>query len=148
MTWIVLQFFRVFSFRKLIITYDMTLNAYSSVLRNVANKITTITLSLYTLILHREMKSRTSKIFGVPSKNFVAFFISLRSYYEMPWRTSKEWEWITTYVKTISRVKTLKDQSPHVKRHRNIGNGGWGLKKPTSIFPFFEHIVPFYTHIT
>ena len=36
---------------------------------------------------------------------------------------------ITTHVKTISRVKTLKHQSPHVKRYRNIGNGGWGLKK-------------------
>ena len=47
-----------------------TSNAYSSVLRNVAN-IATITLSL-----------------------------------------------ITTHVKTISRVKTLKHQSPHVKRHR------------------------------
>ena len=35
---------------------------------------------------------------------------------------------ITTHVKTLSRVKTLK-QSPHVKRHRSIGNGGWGLKK-------------------
>ena len=35
---------------------------------------------------------------------------------------------ITTHVKTISRVKTLK-HSPHVKRFRNIGNGGWGLKK-------------------
>ena len=57
-----------------------TSNAYSSVLRNVAN-IATITLSL-----------------------------------------------ITTHVKTISRVKTLKHQSPHVKRYRNIGNGGWGLK--------------------
>ena len=60
-----------------------TSNAYSSVLRNVAN-IATITLSL-----------------------------------------------ITTHVKTISRVKTLKHQSPHVKRYRNIGNGGWGLKKAT-----------------
>ena len=36
---------------------------------------------------------------------------------------------ITTHVKTISRVKTLKHQSLHVKRHRNIGNGVWGLKK-------------------
>ena len=35
---------------------------------------------------------------------------------------------ITTHVKTISRVETLKHQSPHVKRHRNIGNGGRGLK--------------------
>ena len=38
---------------------------------------------------------------------------------------------ITTHVTTISLVKTLKHQSPHVKRHRNIGNGGWGLKKAT-----------------
>ena len=58
-----------------------TSNAYSSVLRNVAN-IATITLSL-----------------------------------------------ITIHVKTILLVKTLKHPSPHVKRHRNIGNGGWGLKK-------------------
>ena len=36
---------------------------------------------------------------------------------------------ITTHLKTISRVKTLKHQSHHVKRHKNIGNGGWGLKK-------------------
>ena len=36
---------------------------------------------------------------------------------------------ITTYAKTIARVKILKHQSPRVKRHRNIGNGGWGLKK-------------------
>ena len=35
----------------------------------------------------------------------------------------------TTHVKTFARVKTLKHQSPKVKRHRNIGNGGWGLKK-------------------
>ena len=35
---------------------------------------------------------------------------------------------ITTYAKTIARVKILKHQSPRVKRHRNIGNGGWGLK--------------------
>ena len=38
---------------------------------------------------------------------------------------------ITTHLKTISRVKTLKHESSHVKRHRNIGNGGWGLKKAT-----------------
>ena len=36
---------------------------------------------------------------------------------------------ITTHVKTMSRVKTLKHQIPHVKHYRNIGNGGWGLKK-------------------
>ena len=60
-----------------------TLNAYSSVFRNVAN-IAIITLSL-----------------------------------------------ITTHVKTISRVKILKHQSPHVKRYRNIGNGEWDLKKAT-----------------
>ena len=60
-----------------------TSNAYSSVLRNVAN-IATITLSL-----------------------------------------------ITIHVRTILHVKTLKHQSPRVKRHRNIGNGGWGLKKAT-----------------
>ena len=36
---------------------------------------------------------------------------------------------ITTHVKTISLVKTLRHPSPLVKRHRNIGNGGWGLKK-------------------
>ena len=36
---------------------------------------------------------------------------------------------ITTHVKTVSRVKTLKHQCPRVKRHRNIGNGWWGLKK-------------------
>ena len=60
-----------------------TSNAYSSVLRNVAN-IATITLSL-----------------------------------------------ITTHVRTISRVKTLKHQTPRVKRHRNIGNDEWGLKKAT-----------------
>ena len=60
-----------------------TSNAYSSVLRNVAN-IATIILSL---------------------KN--------------------------THVKTIPLVKTLKHPSHHVKRHRNIGNGGWGLKKAT-----------------
>ena len=36
---------------------------------------------------------------------------------------------ITTHVKTISRVKTLTHPSLHAKRHRNIGNGGWGLKK-------------------
>ena len=35
----------------------------------------------------------------------------------------------TTHVKTFARVTTLKHQSPKVKRHRNIGNGGWGLKK-------------------
>ena len=58
-----------------------TSNAYSSVLRNVAN-IATITLSL-----------------------------------------------ITTHVKTISRVKTLKHQSPHVKRYRNIGNHEEGIKE-------------------
>ena len=52
-----------------------TSNAYSSVLRNVAN-IATVTLSL-----------------------------------------------ITTHVRTILRVKTLKHQSLRVKRHRNIGNG-------------------------
>ena len=28
-------------------------------------------------------------------------------------------------------AETLKHPSPHVKRHRNIGNGGWGLKKAT-----------------
>ena len=49
-------------------------NAYSSVLRNVAN-IAKITLNL-----------------------------------------------ITTHVKPISLVKTLKHQSPHVKRYRNILN--------------------------
>ena len=36
---------------------------------------------------------------------------------------------ITTHIKTFARVKTLKHQSLQVKRHRNIGNGGWGLKK-------------------
>ena len=36
---------------------------------------------------------------------------------------------ITTHVKTFALVKTLKHQSPQVKRHRNIGNDGWGLKK-------------------
>ena len=42
-----------------------------------------------TLILRSEMKS-ASKLFGVPSEHFVAFFISLRSYYEEPSRTPKE----------------------------------------------------------
>ena len=36
---------------------------------------------------------------------------------------------ITTHLKTISHVKTLKHQSPYEKRHKNIGNGGLGLKK-------------------
>ena len=43
---------------------------------------------------------------------------------------------ITTYVRTISCVKTLKHQSPRVKRHMNIGNGGWGLKK-RSVAPLY-----------
>ena len=33
---------------------------------------------------------------------------------------------ITTHLKTISSVKTLKYQSPHVKGRKNIGTGGWG----------------------
>ena len=45
---------------------------------------------------------------------------------------------ITTHLKTISRVKTLKHESSHVKRHRNIGNGGWGLKKAT-VAPYIEY---------
>ena len=36
---------------------------------------------------------------------------------------------ITTHLKTISHVKTLKHQSTYEKRHKNIGNGGLGLKK-------------------
>ena len=36
---------------------------------------------------------------------------------------------MTTQLKTIAGVKTLKHLSPPRKRHRNIGNGGWGLKK-------------------
>ena len=36
---------------------------------------------------------------------------------------------ITTQLTTITRVKTLKHQSPSRKRRENIGNGGWGLKK-------------------
>ena len=38
---------------------------------------------------------------------------------------------ITTQLKTIARVKTLKHSSPPRKRHENIGNGGWALKKAT-----------------
>ena len=36
---------------------------------------------------------------------------------------------ITTQLKTIAVVKTLKHLSPARKRRENIGNGGWGLKK-------------------
>ena len=36
---------------------------------------------------------------------------------------------ITTQLKTIAGVKTLKHLSPPRKRRENIGNGGWGLKK-------------------
>ena len=36
---------------------------------------------------------------------------------------------ITTQLTTITRVKTLKHQSPPRKHHGNIGNGGWGLNK-------------------
>ena len=36
---------------------------------------------------------------------------------------------ITTQLKTIAGVKTLKHLSPARKRCENIGNGGWGLKK-------------------
>ena len=71
-----------------------TSNAYSSVLRNVAN-IATITLSL-----------------------------------------------ITIHVRTILHVKTLKHQSPRVKRHRNIGNGGQGgiVEPPTKLSPSLNKV--------
>ena len=36
---------------------------------------------------------------------------------------------ITIQLTTITRVKTLKHQSPQRKRRENIGTGGWGLKK-------------------
>ena len=36
---------------------------------------------------------------------------------------------ITTQLKTIAGVKTLKYLSPPRKRRENIGNGRWGLKK-------------------
>ena len=35
---------------------------------------------------------------------------------------------ITTNLKTISLVKLIKYPSSHVKRHKNIKNGGLGLK--------------------
>ena len=35
---------------------------------------------------------------------------------------------ITTQLKTIAGVKTLKNLSPPRKRRENIGNDGWGLK--------------------
>ena len=36
---------------------------------------------------------------------------------------------ITTQLKMIARVKTLKHLSPPHKRRENLGNGEWGLQK-------------------
>ena len=44
---------------------------------------------------------------------------------------------ITTQLKTSARVKTLKHQSPHVKRHRNIANGELGLAKKATVAPLY-----------
>ena len=49
----------------------------------------------YALILRSKIKI-TSKLIGVPSD--IAFFISLRCYYEEPSRAHKEWECIYLFI--------------------------------------------------
>ena len=72
----------------------------------------------HTLIVRSEMKS-TSKLFGVPSEYFVAFFILLRSYYEEPSRTPKEWQCII-YLFFENFILVIDDQK--LIRYKYVGD--------------------------
>ena len=79
----------------------------------------------FTLILRSEMKS-TLKLFGVPSEPFVAFFISLRRYYEEPSKTPKGY--------LLQMVRDLNNRSRHTEEPLTLFCKSRSIKESADTF--------------